>query len=112
MGGTGEANYNHINENFRQRLNKEKHAAKDFLEHYDYLVWKHTPTHVHRPSASVKVKYYKQQGGDWTVKDKRIALRHAQDTKDVSVRFPQAPCALQSLAAGAVSRPRYAWDAT
>src|SRR5690242_8738192 len=128
-------NYTHANENWRQRLVKEKAAAQvplrrvslagpgctartvalqaccsdstdsipqlevrqprtprwicaqDFIGTYDYLVWKHTPTHLNRPNASCKVKYYKPLGGDWTVKDKRIGLREQHHAEELSVRL-------------------------
>ena len=61
-------------------------VAQEFDHQYDYLVWKHTPTNVHRPSAAVKVKYYRGAGGSWSVKDKRIGLKSARDVVAPSVR--------------------------
>jgi hypothetical protein len=60
--------------------------VQEFLELYDYLVWKDTPTNLTRPSASVTAKYYKAAGGDWTVEGKRIPLRHVQDVQAPTVR--------------------------
>lgn len=60
------------------------HEVQNFDGFYDYLVWKHPPTHLSRPSASVKVKYH--YGHDWTVRDKRISLIRAVQDDTLSVR--------------------------
>lgn len=60
-------------------------SAQDFVGTYDYLVWKQAPTHLTRPAASCKAKYYKSQGGDWSIKDKRIALRESDQAECLTV---------------------------
>lgn len=53
---------------------------------YDYMINRGPSSQVTRPSASCKVKYYKPLGGDWTVKDKRIASRENTNTKALTAR--------------------------
>lgn len=51
--------------------------------HYDYLIWKRTPTCVRRHCTSSTVKYFSR--GEWTVAQKRIGVPGSRAEVDVRV---------------------------